>query len=198
MGLNFVKLESSSLRIAVFADASFACNADLSSQLGFVVTLMDAHYSANIVHYSSFKSKRITRSVLAAELFAVVYAFDYESTVRLAVNGIMGKDIPLVIYTDAKSLFEGLVGINATTEKRLMIDLTMLRQAYELKEIAEVVWIPSAQNPADAMTKDNASFALKKLMDDNTVDISPKSWVERRALDVQDGTKGNEDGKSLD
>lgn len=123
---------------------------------------MDAHNSANIIHCSSFKSKRITRSVLAAELFAVVHAFDYASTVRPAVNEIMEKVVLLNIYTGSGSLFEGLVEVDATTEKRQTIDLTMLRQAYELKEIAEVVWISTAQNPADAVTKDNASLALKK------------------------------------
>lgn len=61
----------------------------------------------------------------------------------------------------------------------------MIQKAYERKEIAEVVWIPSSQNPADTMTKDNASLALKKLVDDNAVDISPMSWVEGRDSKVQ-------------
>lgn len=121
-GLKFVTLEPFSLRVAVLTDASFTCNADLSSQLGTVVTLMDARNSDNIIHYSSFKSKRITCSVLAADLFSLVHVFGYAFTVRLAVNEIMRTSSPLLIYTDSKSFFEGLVGINATTEKRLMID----------------------------------------------------------------------------
>lgn len=66
------------------------------------MTLMDGRNKANIVHYSIFKSKRVTRSVLAAELFAVVYAFYFASTVRFAVNDIMGRQVPLSIYTDSK------------------------------------------------------------------------------------------------
>lgn len=70
-----------------------------------------------------------------------------------------------------------------------MIDLTMLRQAYEMKEIVEVVRILSARSPAEAMTKDNASLAFKKLMDENVIYISPRSWNERLMLDdmVGDG-----------
>lgn len=143
---------------------------------------MDASNSANIVHYSVFKSKRITDSVLAAELFAVVHAFDYAPTVHLAVS----------------TLFEELVEINATTEKRLIVDLTMPRQAYERNEIADVVWIPSAQNPAGAMSKENASSAFKKLIDDSTVDISLLSWAEKRALEFKDGKKKHKDGKCID
>lgn len=53
------------------------------------------------------------------------------------------------------------------------------------KEVAEAVKIPSAQKSADAITKVDASLALKKLMYDNTVDISPTSLVEGCDLDVQ-------------
>ena len=34
-----------------------------------------------------------------------------------------------------------------------MVDLICLRQAYEQREITEVKWINSEDNPADAITK---------------------------------------------
>ena len=49
--------------------------------------------------------------------------------------------MPMIIYTDSRSLYDGLVSLNTTTEKRLLIDLHLLRQAYERREIAEVCWI---------------------------------------------------------
>ncbi|RAL62926.1 hypothetical protein DID88_004767 [Monilinia fructigena] len=64
-GLNYVPLDLDSLKIVVFADASFANNKDYSSQIGYVVVMMDKHDNANIIHWSSIKCKRITRSVLA-------------------------------------------------------------------------------------------------------------------------------------
>ena len=76
IGLRFLPLHLDSLCIAVFVDAGFEANPDSSSQLGFIVTLMYKHGYANIIHYGSLKSKRVTRSVLAAELFAMVYGFD--------------------------------------------------------------------------------------------------------------------------
>lgn len=111
-GLSFVRLDPSSLRVIVFADASFASNEDLTSQLGFVIGLADKHGNANIVHYSSFKSKRVTRSVLAAELFAVVHAFDYASTLRNSVSDMLGRQIAMTVYTDSKSLYDAMTGIN--------------------------------------------------------------------------------------
>lgn len=110
--LSFVSLESSYLRAAVFAVASFACNVDLSSQLGFIVTRTDARNSAKSFQCSRFKSKRITSSLFAAELFAVIHAFDYASIVFFPFNEIMARNIPLLIFMDSRRLFKGLVGFN--------------------------------------------------------------------------------------
>lgn len=113
-------------------------------------------------------------------MFAVVHAFDYASTISKTINDIFLRAIPITIYTDSKSLYDGISGINSTTEKRLLIDLEILRQAYELREIAKVAWIPSADNPADALTKDtNPSPALMNLMMTNPLSLKKKSWVER-------------------
>ncbi len=38
-----------------------------------------------------------------------------------------------------------------TAEKRLLIDLALLREAYENRDISEIVQIPGDQNPADAL-----------------------------------------------
>lgn len=135
LGLTFVQLDRKSIRIVVFADASIASNADLSSQLGIVIGLADNHNKANIVQYSSFKSKRVTRSVLSAKLFAVVHAFDIASTLRKTIIDMFGRLIPMTIFVDSNTLYDAIVGINSTTKKRLLIDLAVLRQAYEIREI---------------------------------------------------------------
>ena len=65
-------------------------------------------------------------------------------------------DIPLpptVVYTDSYSLYECLVKLGTTKEKRLMIDIIALRQSYERRELTEVQWINRQDNPADIMTK---------------------------------------------
>lgn len=178
-GLNFVPLDLDSIVMAVFVDAGFGANLDSSSQLGFIITVMDKNGYANVVHYGSLKSKRVTRSVLAAELFAMVHGFDISSTIRLAFNSMLDKVIPLHVYTDSRSLYDCLTRINQTTEKRLLIDLRMIRQSYERREITEVFWIPTTQNPADAFTKARATSALQQLMDENRLLLTPNSWVER-------------------
>lgn len=76
-----------------------------------------------------------------------------------------------------------------------MIEMTLLRQAYNMKKTSEGVCIPSTQNPSHALTKDNASPTLKIFMDRNVVDISPKSFIERHALHEKPGLRQKEDIK---
>ena len=82
--------------------------------------------------------------------------------------------------TDSKSLYDCLTKLGTTKEKRLMIDLMCLRQAYERREITEVIWIKGEMNPADAMTKDKkVCDALTRLIETNKVNLKPESWVDR-------------------
>jgi hypothetical protein len=84
---------------------------------------------------------------------------------------VLGINLLLVLCIDSKSLYECLVKLGITQEKRLIIDIICLRQAYKRREIAEVKWIKGESNLADAMTKSNSksSNALKRLIDTNTL-----------------------------
>ena len=180
-GLRFVPLKTeASLRLVIFTDASFANNADLSLQIGYMITLADTENNANILHWSSTKCKRVTRSVLASELYGMVNGFDIGGAIKETIEKIMKIDnLPLTLCTDSKSLFECLVKLGTTQEKRLMIDILCLRQSYERREIAEVIWIDGECNPADAMTKAHPCQALRDLIDRNRIDIKAAGWVER-------------------
>ena len=48
-----------------------------------------------------------------------------------------------------------------------MIDIIALRQMYERREIDEVRWINSIDNPADAMIKESLNKALEKFISTN-------------------------------
>ncbi|TQN66824.1 hypothetical protein CSHISOI_08614 [Colletotrichum shisoi] len=51
-----------------------------------------------------------------------------------------------------------------------------LRQSYERRELTEVRWIDGKDNPADAMTKSNASAALERLVSANNLTIRMEAW----------------------
>lgn len=58
------KLDRKSLTLKVFSDSSFANAAEKKSQLGFIVVLCDKTGKANVIHYESYKSKRVVRSTM--------------------------------------------------------------------------------------------------------------------------------------
>ncbi|KAI0991655.1 hypothetical protein K3495_g16532, partial [Podosphaera aphanis] len=177
-GLRFIKLNESELQITVFTDSSFANNSDYSSQIGFIIVLAD-NKNCNIIHWSSTKCKRVTRSVLASELYAMVAGFDAACVLKATADSIMNKNIPLVICIDSYSLYECLVKLGTTKEKRLMIDISAIRQAYERREISQVIWIKGKSNPADAMTKSQPfNHALDEILA-NKYFVDKEAWVDR-------------------
>lgn len=71
-----IPLDLSITKIFVFVDSSFANNSDMLSQLVYIIIIGKDNratdnafrINGNIIHYSSTKSKRVTRSVLASEI----------------------------------------------------------------------------------------------------------------------------------
>jgi len=178
-GLRYVPLDLKTLKLVVFTDGSFANNSDNSSQIGLVIVLADGENNANIVHWSSIKCKRVVRSVLASELYGMAHGFDHAAVIKSTIEKILSIELPLLLCTDSRSLYDCLVKLGSTQEKRLMVDLMCLRQSYERRMITEVVWIDGESNPADAMTKSKANNALRNLVDSNKIKLTMKEWVER-------------------
>jgi hypothetical protein len=80
--LIFCKLDVKSLHVVFYSDASFAGNLDLSSQIGGIILLKDKNGNVHVLHWFSKKCPRVTGSVLAAEIFGFVTAFDMDSALR--------------------------------------------------------------------------------------------------------------------
>jgi hypothetical protein len=191
-GLCFIPLDLSTARLFVFVDGSFANNRDLTSQLGFAIILANEEMRGeegifrirgNLIHFSSTKSKRVTRSVLASEVYGMVagvdMAYAISSTLRMVTDHIHLPPIPTVVCTDSYSLYECLVKLGTTKEKRLMIDIMALRQSYERRELHEVRWIHGDDNLADAFTKGNPNKALETFVDNNQATVRVEGWVTR-------------------
>jgi hypothetical protein len=122
-----VPLDISSLSLLIFINASFANNKDLSLQIGFVIILTDRNQSANILHWSLIKCKRVTRSVLASKLYALAHGFNIKAAIKSTIQRILQlEQLPLILCTDLKSLYNCLVKLGITQEKRLIIDLICL------------------------------------------------------------------------
>jgi len=145
-GITYVPLDLSTAKLYVFVDGSFANNKDLSSQLGYEVILANEvdredsfEIHGNLIDWRSVKSKRVTRSVLASEVYGmsagVDIAYTIGSTLNMVIKQLDLPTIPIVVCTDSYSLYECLVKLGTTKEKRLMIDIIAIRQSYERREL---------------------------------------------------------------
>ena len=110
----------------------------------------------------------------------MAYRFNIGVIIKLIIDLVLNTTIPLIIYTDLKSLYNCLVRLSITQEKRLMVDLMCLRQLYKRREIAKIKQIKGNTNLANSMTKSKAYNALKQLIDTNKVNISIIKQVERK------------------
>ena len=73
----------------MFTDFLFANNKDLLSQIGFIIVLANLINKANIVHWSLIKCKRVTRSVLALELYTIAYGFDIKAIFKSIIKKLL-------------------------------------------------------------------------------------------------------------
>lgn len=116
-GLTQQQLDTDSLQMIFFADSSFPNNEDITTQLGFFVLQADANNLANVLHYSSYKRKRIFCSVLGGETYAFADAFEFELLLSRDLENMMNLVLPLTLLTDSESLFKVVVNASMTTEK---------------------------------------------------------------------------------
>jgi hypothetical protein len=126
--------------------------------------------------------------VLALEIYGIVRGVDMaiaiNTTIKIITEQLGFPQTLIVVCTNLYSLYECLVKLGSTQEKRLMIDIMALRQLYERREITEIRWIDEKDNPADAMTKSTLNKALKKLIDTNQLGVRVEGWVQRKEVDI--------------
>jgi hypothetical protein len=149
-GLTYVPLDVSNLKLFTLVNASFANNKDMSSQMGFIIILSNKVTSSNtnfrirgnIIHWSLVKYKQITRSVLASEIYTIAHGVDIAvaigGTIDMIIERLNLPKAPIVVCTDSRSLYDCLVKLGTTKEKRLIIDIMAMREAYERSELMDI------------------------------------------------------------
>jgi hypothetical protein len=75
---------------------------------------------------------------LTAELFAMIHEFDVDSVLKAILTKMLDILISLILVIDSKSLYDCLVRLDIIVKKRLMMNVMILRQSYERREITEI------------------------------------------------------------
>ncbi len=91
------------------------------------------------MYYTSYESRRVALSVLGAETYAFVDAFDFEYRAKTDLGKLLDRRVSLPIFTDSKSGFDFITKCSQTQERRLMIGVQAVGDAYAVQDIGKSV-----------------------------------------------------------
>eukprot|EP00435_Cladocopium_sp_Y103_P058267 s440_g20.t1 len=171
---NFVVISAS--------DAAYGAQPGGHSQGGVVVGLADASILSGegkicVVEAASMKIQRVVRCSMSAEVSMAATAFEHGDFVRAALSEIIHRDFklkqwklwaskwPHYLVIDAKTGYDVLTAETQTTDRKIQIDLAVLKQALtDNATEAFVKWVPGHHMIADAMTKWYSNGALTRAL----------------------------------
>ena len=144
--------------LEAYADASFANLNGSASQGGFLILLKDGRGNRCPIFWESRRVRRVVKSTLAAETLALVDCAETAIYVKQIICELLNeRNLPIICYTDNKSLTDSLASRKSVDDRRLRIDMAELNDMLAQKEIKAIEWISTARQLANPLTKRGAS-----------------------------------------
>ena len=157
--VKFKKLALEESVFVVFCDASYGNLRDGSSQGGFIIFLVSLTGKCCPITWQSRKIRRVCKSTLAAESWAMIEAVESCELVQAQLGEIMqSKKLEVIVMTDCKSLHDAIHTSKNVDDKGLRIPIACLRQRVNEGEMT-VRWISTKKQLADCLTKAGAPAA---------------------------------------
>ena len=156
--IKFIPIDFTSAKIICFADAAFANLHNGASQGGFIVFL-ECKNKCVPLFWQSKKLKRVVKSTLSAETMALMEGAEHCFLLKSIIKEILNVDLPITVITDSKSLKDCLSTSKTLEDKRLKVDICVVRDYLKKGEIDKVCWISTEKQLADSLTKSGANPA---------------------------------------
>lgn len=186
VSIQFSKLGLRSLHIIGYSDASFAVNADLTSQLGYFVFVGDNAGAVIPIHFKSDKARRVVRSAMAAELISFGDMFEAAHTMAEELALLHpGSIIPVKLCTDNKCIFDVISKGTRTSETRLMLDIATARESFKNFDISDIGFVRTADNVADGLTKSMKQTAIRHILSEGRLKVRAQQWIVRDTTRIQ-------------
>ena len=164
-------------KLYCFSDASLNNLQSGKSAGGFLVCLVNSAGQSCPLFWKSKTLRRVVRSTLAAETTAMVdvldigYYFSYclsemlycrqsdslSNRIHNVSSFYCDKVLPIVAFTDNESLYRNSYATTMVNEYRLRIDLAIIKQMLEKRELEGIHWLSSGKQLADCLTKQGAN-----------------------------------------
>ena len=155
---NIGRLEDA--KIICYSDASFGTLNDGGSQGGYVIFLSNSDSSVVIpIAWQSRRVRRVVKSTLAAETLALVDAAETSFWICCILQDLIRSvtTIPIDCRTDCQSLVDASHSSKPILDKRLRVDISIIREMLQKKEIEKLLWLTTKEQLADCLTKTGAA-----------------------------------------
>ena len=167
VSLNYsIDFDLKSICIIGYTDASFGNLSGGGSQGAFIIFLVDSSGRASPVTWQSRRIRRAANSTLAAECIAAVEAAEACIHLQTLLKEILHQSnaeinmMPISILCDNRSLVDAVQISTAVQNRRLQIEVGILREMLQKSELEEFRWISTELQVANALTKAGCSGEL--------------------------------------
>ena len=157
--------------IITFCDASFSNLLNGGSQGGYISFLVDKNGIYSPIAWQSKRIRRVVKSTIAAECLAAVEAAETTIFIASMLKDILklSKNIDTFLFCDNRNLVNAVHSTTNLEDKRLRIDVSILRDFIEQRELTEFLWVATDLQLADVFTKQGASCKLLLSVLNNSV-----------------------------
>ena len=150
-------------KLVVYSNASYNNLENGGSQGVFCIFLQDSYGNLSLIMWQSKKICCMVKSTMASETLALVDAAEASCWLSnlilelLSYNKDVKIHLPIACFTDSRQLYDALHSIRHVLKKRLRVEIGVLREMIEKKEIISGNWITSDKQIANCLTKRGAS-----------------------------------------
>ena len=154
VSLHFTRLNADSLCLDVYADYSGSAVSPLHKrQLGFIIALTDNTRRFSLLHWASHRPHRVCRGSCAGELLALADAVAAALDIRLLLQELLSRRIPLAASTDSSAAYGLVTSFRDPTDMSSKSDLFKIRHVLLNGIMQSLHLITGDSNPADALSK---------------------------------------------
>lgn len=164
------------------SDAAYGAMPRGASQGGLIVAFAEPEIQQGeagiaLMEAQSSKLQRVVRCSMAAELTMSASAFEHGDYVRAVLAEITMRDFRLaawklyasrwkhILVLDAKVAYDAIASEVAPTDRKLIVDIAILKEALEDPESNSFIrWVPGHEIPGDGLTKWHHNGALNRVI----------------------------------
>jgi hypothetical protein len=140
----------------------------------FALTDKNGHRVAAWIFWESRKVKRVCRSTAAGEILSLGESYDTSMWIQKVWQELTGQKLGVRLVVDSMGALKCVMTTKLPEEKRLRIDLAVIRQGIRRGDF-DIMWISGRANLSDSLTKESESEGIR---------LRPSDRMKRPLLDA--------------